>query len=522
MGNPGSWAVVLPDKAPQQVSQLMQTLYTRNMQQQRQQALMQQRELVRQQNLAKFVGDNFKDANHATGTAADTVINQLTSTAREKFAKLVHDNPNMDEGELEMQMQKDLGQISQYSAAIKAGRKNIEDGAAHYQQMPGIDADGLKQAAIHNMLYTTDGNGKQTLKPLDQIDLGKDYLGDTLNSNPELFVHGDDPYTSTIDKFKPTKGGNGVTTEYKGVTTENKYTDQVYPWQTLKKDDNGRVVGVQTTGQPATVDGQPLTDPETGKPMQIVDDNTFSQFSGKNNQAAIRRDVNAYITKNGYKPEDFPAGSEGYNVLAKHILYNKLDKDTPKDFLPEHKVTDNSLVTKMQLGMVDALGRTMSKADERREAELLGSKNAKIRLAANFDPTVIQAGEPYTDPTTGKQFIDVTNAVGGFNTLADKKGSQYEPAYKKVSRVMVDPTNPGTIYTEEDGHIIPYTGKAIDALLTRHAPANDYKSLKEVDEINNKIPITVNTQAARAARAELEYKRRQAQAATTTDIPNLQ
>lgn len=525
MASNASWAVVLPDNSGQS-NQLMQTLYMRNMQQQRLAGLQQQRELIRQQNLSKFVGENFKDSNYATGTAADPVINQMTSDARGKFAKLVHDNPNMDEGELEMQMQQDLGKISQYSSTIKAGRAQIDAGAQHYQQQPGIDADALKQGALSNLLYTTDQDGKKTLKPLNQIDLTQDYLHNTLNANPELFVQGDTPYTKSIEDYKPKKGGDTSITDQAGVTTENKYTDQLYPWQSLSKDQKGNVTGVQTNSLPATLaDGTVLNDPKTGKPLPVVDDETYNAHASKPGvKAALIRDVQAAVVKDGFNPADFLPGTEGYNVLAKNVLYNKLNAQTPSEFTHERKKTDATFIDKMQAGFTDALGRTLSKADERREADLLGSRNGKIRLAANFDPSVVNAGVPYTDPGTGKQFIDVTDPVGGFNTMADKKSAPTDidtktglklPDYKQVSKILVDPSNPGTIYTLENGQIVPYTGKDIDALLTRHAPANGYKSLKEAEEINDKIPIKANVPAARQARAEMEFKRRQAQAATS-------
>lgn len=529
MANPGSWAVVLPDKSAQMQNQLLSTLYTRNMQQQRIQSLQQQRELVRNQNLTKFLGENFKDSNYATGTAADPVINQMTSDAREKFAKVIHDNPNMDEAELEMQMQQELGKISQYSSKIKAGKQAIDDQTGRLANEPGVDVAGLRNGAMTNFLYNVDPGGSKTLRSLDQLDPSKNYVNDTLSNSPELYVQGDQPIAKAIEGYKPKKGGDTAISENKGVTTENKYTDQVYPWQAPTKDAKGNVTGIQMNGQPATLaDGTILKDPKTGQPLQIVNDETAGMFNTPGAQAMVRRDVNQYIKDNGGKPEDFPVGSEGYNMLSKHILYNKLNELTPSEFTHERKQTDASIVTKMQLGVVDALGRTITRSEEQKEQELLGSRNGKIRLAASFDPTVISAGKPYTDQNSGKQYIDVTDAVGGFHTLADEKGTTVDtktgekiPGPKQIDRVMIDPQNPGVIYTEEhpvsaDGgvdenqsHIVEYKGKDIDALLTRHATANGYKSLKEVRDINDKIPIQPNMAAVRQLRAELEFQRRQ-------------
>jgi hypothetical protein len=208
-------------------------------------------------------------------------------------------------------------------------------------------------------------------------------------------------------------------------------------------------------------------------------------------------------------------------------MYNQLNSLTPSEFTTDKKKTDASIVTKMQLGMVDALGRTITRAEEQKEQELLGTVNGKIRLAASFDPSIVNAGQPYQDPSTGRQFIDVTDAVGGFKTLQDKKtpataldkSGNKLPDYKQVQKILVDPQNPGKLFTVEqpdpeipNTDIVEYSGKDIDALLTRHASANGYKSLKDVSTINDKLPIVPNMAAAREARAALEFKKRQTQA----------
>lgn len=520
MADPGSWAVTLPDQTAKN-SQMMQMLWQHNMQQQRMAGLQQNRELARQAKSAQFVDANLKDSNYATGTAADSLINNMTASARQKYADLIHKNPNMDEGDLEMQMQNDIGKISQYSAAIKAGRKQIEEGVQHYKDQPGIDVDALRQGAMTNFLNQ---GGTKVVDDPSKIDLNRNYIDDELQAHPDHYVIGDMPIMNSIEHLKPKKGGDTTINETAGVTRENKYTDQIYPYQSLKTDPKGNVTGVQMNGVPATLsNGQTLTDPDTNKPMQVVDDNTMKMVMTHGVAAQLKRDTDDYIKSHGYKPEDFTPGSEAYNILGKHILYKKLESLTPSEFTHETKKTNASIVDKMQLGVVDALGRTISGAEERKEQELLGTKNAKIRLAANMDPRMVDAGTPYTDPSSGKQYIDVTDAIGGFKTLNDKKGTEYTDPVHQVAKVMVDPSNPGSIYTQEGGNIVEYKGKAIDALLTRHAAANDYKSQKEVDIINDKIPIKPDLQAARAARAAMEYKRRQQQAAVTNQlIPGVQ
>lgn len=518
MADPGSWAVTLPDQTAKN-SQMMQMLWQHNYQQQRMAGLQQNRELARQAKSAQFVDANLKDANYATGTAADPLINNMTAAARQKYADLIHKNPNMDEGDLEMQMQADIGKISQYSAAIKAGRKQIEDGVQHYKDQPGIDVDALRNGAMTNFL--NQGGNKLVDDPA-KIDLNKNYLDSELQAHPDHYVIGDQPLLSSLDKLKPTisKDGDTVISEHAGVTTKNKYTDSLYPFQSLVTDTKGNATGVRVNSIPATLtNGQNVPDPEDpSKTMQIVDDKTMRMVMSPGVAAQLKRDTDDYIRKNGMKPEDYSPGSEAYNLIGKHIMYQLLNTHAPKDLVKEKDRTQDSILNKMQLGMVDALGRTISKSEERKEQELLGSKNGKIRLAANMDPRMIDAGKPYTDPSSGRQFIDVTDAIGGFETLNDKKGTEYTDPVHQVAKVMVDPSNPGAIYTQEGGNIVEYKGKAIDALLTRHGAANGYKSQKEVDIINDKIPIKPDLQAGRAARAAMEYKRRQQQAALNNQL----
>lgn len=509
--------MTLPDQTAKN-SQMMQMLWQHNYQQQRMTALQQNRELVRQQKSAQFVDANLNDKNYATGTAADPLINNMTSAARMKFAKLIHENPNMDEGDLEMQMQNEIGKISQYSALIKAGRKQIDDGVQHYKDQPGIDTDALRQGAMTNLLYQ---GGNKVVDDPSKIDLNKNYIDDELQARPDHYVIGDMPIMNSIEHLKPKKGGDTTINENMGVTHENKYTDQIYPYQQLKTDAKGSVTGVQMKGVPATLsNGQTLTDPETNKPMQVVDDNTMKMVMTHGVAAQLKRDTDDYIKANGYNPQDFTPGSEAYNILGKHILYKKLESLTPSEFTHETKKTNASIVDKMQLGIVDALGRTLSKADEKKKDELLNGNFGKLRQAVNLSPQALQAAVPYTDPSSGRQFLDVTDFVGGFNTSADKKATQYDPGYKQIGRVLIDPANPGKMYTSEgtDGHIQEYDSGGIDAVQLRHAAANGHKDLTDVKTIINNIPIKPDISAARQARAEMEYKRRQQQAAATNFI----
>lgn len=517
-GNPGSWAVVLPDHS-QQDMQRMQMLWQHNQQQQQRQAIQQQREQQRQANAAKFVGDNFKDANYATGTAADPLINQMTSEARQKFAKMIHENPNMDEADLEMQMQGDLSKISQYSSAIKAGRKNIEESAQHYQQMPGIDSDSLKQGAINRMLFN---GGKTLVNDPNNIDLSRNYLDEELSGNPQHYVMGDTPLAKTIETFKPKEGGDRMTNERAGVTTETGYTSKMYPWQSIQKDARGNPIGLQTKGVPAMLSGQPVVDPVTHQPMQMVDDETLNRVMTPGVAAMVKRDTDGYIRAHGYDPSEFKAGSEAYKVLSRHILYNKLNDLTPSEFKRESKKTNASFVDKMQAGVFNLLGQGMNKSEQVKEEKLLNGNFGKIRQAVNMSPDAVQAAVPFSDPNSGKQYLDVTSFVGGFGTDADKKASQYDPGYKQVQHLLIDPANPGKLYTVEgqDGHIQEYDGKGIDAVMLRHANANGHDNLADVKKVIDKIPIQPNVQVARQARAELEYKRRQQAAAAQQAILN--
>lgn len=517
--NEGSWAVVLPDHTERKM-QMMQMLWQHNMQQQRLDQVKQQREFQRQAKAAQFVGTNFKDANYATGTAADPLINKMTSDARKKFADLIHKNPNMDEGDLEMQMQEDLSKISQYSASIKAGRKNIDDSVQHYQQMPGIDTGSLKNGAINRLLYQ---GGNKLVDDPNKIDLSKNYLDEELQANPDHYVMGDVPLSKAIETFKPKKGGNTSINERAGVTTESKYTDEYYPWQSEVKDSKGNVTGLQVNSVPATLsNGQTVIDPVTKQPMQVVDDETVSKVMTRGLSAQLKRDTDAYIKKQGYDPGDFAPGSEAYQVLGKHILYQKLKDLTPSEFRREQKKTNASFVDKMQAGIVDALGRTLSKSEQVKEEKLLNGNFGKLRQAVNLSPQAIQSSTPYTDQNTGKQYLDVTSFVGGFHTDADKKATEYDPGYKQVQHLLIDPTNPGKLYTVEgkDGHIQEYSDKALDGLMMRHAASNKHDNLADVEKVIGKIPIKPNIQVARQARAELELNRRQQQAAAQDQILN--
>lgn len=506
-GNQGFGAEILPNPAAGQM-QTLQMLQQRAFQQQQFQAAQDNRELLRKQHLSEFMGKEFNDKNYGTMTAMDPVLSNMVAQSRQKFAKIIHDNPNMDEADLEGQMQGDIARISDLSEKVKAGKAQIDQQLKDRKDLAGIDVGALQQGALKNLLYQ---GGNTVISDPSKIDLSKDYIDEELQNRGNLYVQGDQPLMSTIESYKPQKGGDTKIGENKGVTTEDKYTSSLYPWESLQHNNNGNVTGKAVNSVPATLkDGTVVADPTTGKPMQVVDPATMQKFATLGNAANIKRDTDEFIRSHGMDPSKWQPGTEAYNILARHVLYNKLSELTPSELQLEHKKTDASVVTKMQLGIVDALGRTVTKADERREAELLGTRNAKIRQAANLDPTVIQAGVPTT--IEGHNLIDITDPVGGFETLADKKSGPTDidpktgaklPDFKAISKVLVDPAQAGKIFTlegpEGHQHLVEYSGKDIDALLTRHAPANGYKSLNDVNEINKKIPIVTPQVKAKTA-----------------------
>jgi hypothetical protein len=420
-------------------------------------------------------------------------------------------------------MQEDLNNLNQYAAKIKGIRQSVNQSILKYGPNSGIDTEALQKGAMHQALYQ---GGDTLITDPSKIDASQDYLENEMMAHPGLYVKGDQPLNNMLTQYKPQETGSTNVSENQGVTTTTGYKAKIYPWQTLTTDSKGNATGLQTKGVPAQLNGATLTDPETKKPMMVVDEPTMRTFATEGVAAQIKRDTDQYISDHGYDPKQFQPGSDAYNLLARHVMYNQLNNLTPSEFTTDKKKTDASIVTKMQLGMVDALGRTITRAEEEKRQELLGTVNGKIRLAASFDPSIVNAGEPYQDPSTGKQFIDVTDAVGGFKTLQDQKlpataldkNGNKLPDYKRVQKILVDPQNPGKLYTVEQPdkdngqtHVIEYSGPDIDALLTRHASANGYKSQKDVETINNSIPIIPNMAAAREARAALELRKRQIQ-----------
>lgn len=518
-GNQGYGTEVLPDPSLQ-TDRTMQMLWQHQQRQNQFASMQQQRELVRNKQLSDYLDKNLDNKNFATGDPeVDPLIDGQLAALHQKYAKQIAANPNLGEADLDGQVQADLTGLSQYAAKIKAGRQAITQGLLKYGPNSGIDTEALEKGATHQMLYQ---GGNTLITDPSKIDMSQDYLENEMMAHPGMYVKGDQPLNNMITQYKPQELGSTNVSENNGVTSTVGYKAKVYPWQMLSTDSNGNPTGVQTRGVPAVLNGETLIDPETKKPMQVLSEPDMRQFANEKVAAQVKRDTDAYISDHGYDPKQFQPGSDAYNLVARHVLYNQLDKLTPSEFTTDHKKTDASIVTKMQLGMVDALGRTITRAEEQKEQELLGSRNGKIRLAASFDPSIVNAADPtpFVDQRSGRSFLDVTDAVGGFNTLQDKKAGPTDidpktgtklPDYKQVQKVLVDPQNPGKLYTLENGHVVEYAGKDIDALLTRHASANGYKSLKDVNEINDKIPIIPNMAAARQARAALEFKKRQAQ-----------
>jgi hypothetical protein len=485
----GGWAFTAPSTVtPELVHSIYSTQQQKNVDAYRQQQLQfkqqkdkeleNQREQGRQARAAKFVGDNFKDANFATGTAADPLIATKTAQARSKFAKLIHDNPNMDEGELEMQMQQDLSDISRFSDSVKAGRKSIEEGAQHYAQLPGIDSDRLKQGAIQRMLYNTDDSGKKKLN--ETPDLTKDYLNDELQEHPDLYVQGDLPLMKSIENFKPKKGTSTSINEHAGVTTEHKLATQTYPWQELATDAKGNPTGLRTKSE---------TIMAGGRSIPVVDEDTFQRVMTPGVAAMLKRDADDYIKKSGVDPRNVPEGSEAYKNLGRAILYKKLNDLTPSEYSTEIKKTNASFVDKLQLGIINAAGNATTRAQKKHEDDLTGSGFGTMLKAVNGDSTVIQNGTPYHDPDSGKDLVDITDQVGGFKTAADVKPTQTHPGHQIVQKLLVDPANPGKLFTLEHGVLQEHSRKDVEKMIITHAPANGWDNRNDINDLLKLVPF---------------------------------
>ncbi|MEJ7769202.1 MAG: hypothetical protein WKF89_15390 [Chitinophagaceae bacterium] len=138
-------------------------------------------DLARQDQLAKYVGDQFSDKHFLTGTAYDPVIDGMVADAHKRNSELIRKDSKVRLADVSYGIQQDVNKITEMSTKIKAVRASIAAQRRVFEKQPGVDADAWEKLALNSAFYYTDPKtGVKALKKAEEVDMSKDYFVDEI------------------------------------------------------------------------------------------------------------------------------------------------------------------------------------------------------------------------------------------------------------------------------------------------------------------------------------------------------
>lgn len=319
------------------------------------------REQKRQQQQDKFrtaelIKDSFEPAKLLTGQKEiDAKINEDLNMGLQKVLQKASQNGYDPLASLNdiRNVISGPAQLSQKVKNIKASNKQYIDAVS--KMYPDVDVAALQDIAEKNAFLTKDPiTGRQTYKPIDQIDESKQYIGEILDNMPEEVLKGNSGFMSNIEKnFKPSKVSSDDTEgQFRGAKQRYKWSADVNNFQELYTDKNGQVSGVRTKAEKAKV---------FGKDENVLPEKEFNGLmEDDNSRMVINARANKLLKSQGKTIN--PLSSE-YQLAKRKAAYDLLEEHVPKNF---HPVESNikAPVTNIYLKNTDSEGVNKINLDE--------------------------------------------------------------------------------------------------------------------------------------------------------------
>lgn len=316
-------AIVLPRETPSSY-EVMQDLQRQNQLHQQIQEKKQQEEQGRQNALISYMGQNFDPSDF------DGLLGQQLQGVRTKYAQLIKDNPYMNNADLTLAMQKDLGKLSQWNQGIKMGREAIKQQAEAYKGMKGVDYGGAEKAALNNFLFKKGEDGKPQLRGADELQSPDGIVHKTIYDNPNLFVtDGADIWDDLKNTQVSTEGKTYKYTDSRKGQRDKEYSISYYqPYQKIAHADGSDPKVVTKSTQAKGLDGSPMFEKgENGSkvPMMIADDEAYQHYiSNPMRELTLRKKYMQTPEAKQFSP-DSPAGE----ILMRKMALKDIESLNP-------------------------------------------------------------------------------------------------------------------------------------------------------------------------------------------------
>jgi hypothetical protein len=276
----------------------------------------------------------------------------MASVSLKRVSDLI--NSGASDEDIDKAANQELSGIQKTYQVASAVKRNIDT------SMEGLQSDktlapylgSLKKQAFINALYTKDPNGKVRLKTdqeLSQIDPNQNFAGDILQNNPQLVVPGNIDWNAQLKKFTAkTFKNSGEYYSSPGVKRSGAYEAQYYDGAQKIATDKKGVTSVETANDPI------FTKDANGNPVKIdqAPDYVMSALQSTPGEKANMDVATQRWLAQHYPNSPQPApNTPEFEVAKKNMVYDGLNKLSPKLISSSDKVNESPLVIREQMGV---------------------------------------------------------------------------------------------------------------------------------------------------------------------------
>lgn len=457
-------------------------------QRQRAEKLKQERE-GKQAATSKFLADYLDPKDHLTGTNYDSQVVAGYGSILQQAQALAQKGASTSD--ILMAIGPSVNKLNQYSTTAKQVNQNIKDSVGRLKGYAGYNPEALEAEAKKQAFYGPDGK----LKDPSTIDPNQNYVAMAAQNSPELVTTGKG-LDDFVNKTPMADYSRNVTTAYGGRSKVSKIEAKHPFWEDLKRDANGNVladatgapVGLGVVGSSMLDDkNQPIVNPQTGQPFQVMDKGHFNAIMTHNPDVAdyVRGQVNQHFKATGAKelPQE---GSPQWDMMARHILGDELADRSRSTFRTVDQQKETAPAVKVEIGrdpnMLNDLAKYESAVKLKGDYSIYDPKaqkavktNAVEAIGKVFNNDPVFLGGEHTE-VGGRNVIDVTDFLPGGGLKSGRgddqvyKGIYYDPAKRSLLVTQQARTKDKTGQKPTDLEEIPESKAGL--FMTRIAAAN--------------------------------------------------
>lgn len=457
-----------------------QLVYQRNLQKERLRLQQEQKK----DEAGKFLSSYLDPKHYLTGSEYDPVVTSKLNATLQKASAMAQNGSDIPS--LLMAIGPDMADINEYSSKAKAIETGIKQNLDRIKNEKGYVPDAIldtaKKMAFHDIDPKT-GQFGGLKQDISTVDPSKNYVVDAIKKFPELTTNGEG-LEDFVSKVPMKDYSSSVEIPYAGRTKKVSFEAKHPFYMDLQRDDKGSVI-TDKYGNPAGlgVQGEPITDDDhkvvidktTGKPYTALNKQDYRTIMGLHPAIAdhMRGEVKMAFQETGQAMP--PEGSQQWEVMARHILFEELKNNDKSHFKPLTRETENANVMKMEMGpeYLNLLrGESRARAEgtaEGKENAGVGPKIKPLNVAQttneifNNNPDYLNGENKNID---GHRVLDVT---GNYQGAEFRFGHGEKEAYDKV---YYDPKRRVLITQDKDFNTTEHKESELPGFLQKVAGAN--------------------------------------------------